>query len=193
MLEGEERGGGGPVVHTCAVVAREGPRGGGGGGGGCGRGYEVEGKERKSVKSLGDEGRGGRRIERGKARGGERRRGEERKDEANVSPGVGISGRCATALPGSHLWGQSPPSMGPPRPCPRKATALRHGRGPTTTLASPPPPLHIDSPLPKAILRSIAREKNLTILGGRAGEGRYGRDYTGFDYFAGVEYDKVRD
>lgn len=80
-----------------------------------------------------------------------------------MSPGVGISGRCATALPGSHLWGQSPPSMGP-RPCPRKATALRHGRSPTTTLA--PPLLHIASSLPKAMLRSIAREKNLTILGG---------------------------
>lgn len=138
MLEGEERGGGGPVVHTCAVVAREGPRGGGGGGGGCGRGYEVEGKERKSVKSFGDEGRGGRRIERGKARGGERRRGEERKDEANVSPGVGISGRCATALPGSHLWGQSPPSMGPPPSVPTESHGAETRPGPYYYVSLPP-------------------------------------------------------
>lgn len=77
----------------------------------------------------------GRERERRKGEG-VRGRGEERKDEANVSPGVGISGRCATALPGSHLWGQSPPSMGP-RPCPRKATALRHDPGPTTAAWAP--------------------------------------------------------
>ena len=99
------------------------------------------------------------RSERGKGEG-MRGRGEERKDEANVSPGVGISGRCATALPGSHLWGQSPPSMGP-RPCPRKATALRHDPGPTTAAYASLSPLSIlASSLPKAISRSIAREKN---------------------------------
>lgn len=46
------------------------------------------------------------------------RQDEQRKDEANVSLGVGISGRCATALPGSHLWGHSSPYLplrGPPR------------------------------------------------------------------------------
>ena len=99
------------------------------------------------------------RSERGKGEG-MRGRGEERKDEANVSPGVGISGRCATALPGSHLWGQSPPSMGP-RPCPRKATALRHDPGPTTAAYASLSPLSIlASSLRKAISRSIAREKN---------------------------------
>lgn len=42
------------------------------------------------------------------------RQDEQRKDEANVSLGVGISGRCATALPGSHLWGHNSP-YGPSR------------------------------------------------------------------------------
>lgn len=67
--------------------------------------------------------RGGQGVSRGSGKH------EQRKDEANVSPGVGISGRCATALPGSHLWGQSPPVDGPP-PCPRKARALRHAGAP---------------------------------------------------------------
>ncbi|KAH0566900.1 hypothetical protein KQX54_005286 [Cotesia glomerata] len=42
---------------------------------------------------------------------------ERRKDEANVSPGVGTSGRCATALPGSHLNGGTwTTTWGPPSP-----------------------------------------------------------------------------
>lgn len=134
------------MVHTCAVVVR-GERGSSRRRGRLWkrlrREKEKEGegeRERCGVKSFGDEGRGGthrwRKRERGAREGRVRGRGEERKDEANVSPGVGISGRCATALPGSHLWGQSPPSMGP-RPCPRKATALRHDPGPTTAAYAP--------------------------------------------------------